>query len=374
MDRRLALQVLATSFLGATVARPAGASTAAVYPAAWPSQQPGTLEVLTGEVGPGGYVSGSITKARFHDPRGMALDAQGNVFVADYVNSVVRRIGVDGRVTRIAGQVEQREAANGPALQAHFYSPEAVAVAADGTLFISDSGSNTVRRLGADGMVVTLAGAIGKAGFADGPGAQARFNHPVGIGVDDHGNVYVADAYNNTVRRIAPNGDVTTVAGKTGVIGAVNGRGDAARFNVPVGLAVDAKGRIFVSEYFNNAIREITPDGTVTTFAGQPGKGGFADGPADQARFLHPQSLSCAPDGSLIVADSGNNRVRRVRPDGGVETVAGQGAAEDGEARVQTGALPGELRGPYGVLALGDGSVLVTGMNAILRAAPSAKA
>ena len=332
-------------------------------PRAQAAQVDGTLAVYAGAIGPGEYNAGTFAQARFHDPRGMARDAQGNVFVADYVNSVVRKLGTDGQVSIVAGQVEQRDARNGPALQARFYSPECVAVAADGTLFVSDSGSNTVRRIGRDGNVTTWAGKIDVEGFADGPGSKARFNHPVGLGVNGQGVVYVADAYNSTVRRISPKGEVSTLAGLAGDTGWRDGRGTQARLNTPVGLALDAQGNVFVSEYFNNVIRKITPAGQVSTFAGQPGKGGFADGKAAQALFLHPQTLSFAPDGSLIVADTGNNRVRRIAPDGTVSTLAGNGEGE----KVAPGALPGTLHQPYGVQALADGSVLVTGMNAILR-------
>ncbi|MGC8703195.1 MAG: hypothetical protein ACP5RV_09675 [Thiomonas sp.] len=332
-------------------------------PRAQAAQVDGTLAVYAGAIGPGDYNAGTFAQARFHDPRGMARDAQGNVFVADYVNSVVRKLGTDGQVSIVAGQVEQRDARNGPALQARFYSPECVAVAADGTLFVSDSGSNTVRRIGRDGNVTTWAGKIDVEGFADGPGSKARFNHPVGLGVNGQGVVYVADAYNSTVRRISPKGEVSTLAGLAGDTGWRDGRGTQARLNTPVGLTLDAQGNVFVSEYFNNVIRKITPAGQVSTFAGQPGKGGFADGKAAQALFLHPQTLSFAPDGSLIVADTGNNRVRRIAPDGTVSTLAGNGEGE----KVAPGALPGTLHQPYGVQALADGSVLVTGMNAILR-------
>lgn len=326
-------------------------------------QQPGTLAVYAGAIGPGMYAAGDFARARFHDPRGMAVDAHGNVFVADYVNSVVRRLTPQGEVGIVAGQVEQRDAADGPALQARFYSPECVAVGPDGVLYVSDSGSETVRRIGRDGTVSTLAGAIGVEGYADGPGTSARFNHPVGLGVDRQGNVFVADAYNSTVRRIAPGGEVTTLAGTAGATGWRDGVGARARFNTPVGLALDATGNVYVSEYFNHTIRRITPDGRVSTVAGIPGKAGFGDGPAKQALFRHPQSLAFAPDGSLIVADTGNSRVRRIVLGGDVRTLAG---GADGET-VVPGPLPAELRAPYGVAALADGSVLVTGMNAILR-------
>ncbi|WP_298292164.1 hypothetical protein [Thiomonas sp.] len=330
------------------------------------AQTAGTMEVYAGAIGPGEYQGGDFAQARFHDPRGMAQDAQGNVFVADYVNSVVRKLGTDGQVSIVAGQVEQRDARNGPALQAHFYSPECVAVAADGTLFVTDSGSNTLRRIGRDGLVSTWAGKIDVEGYADGPGVKARFNHPVGVAVAADGVVYVADAYNSTVRRISPHGVVSTLAGSPGATGWRDGRGAQARFNTPIGVALDRRGNVYVSEYFNNVIRRITPDGTVSTFAGKPGRGGFADGSAATALFLHPQMLSFAPDGSLIVADSGNNRVRRIAPDGTVSTLAGNGQGET----VVTGALPGVLHQPYGVLALADGGVLVTGLNAILRIQP----
>lgn len=362
MQRRFFLQSAGAFAL--LPALPSGVRAAALSTT---GQRPGTLSVYAGAIGPGMYAPGDFAHARFHDPRGMAVDARGNVFVADYVDSVVRRLAPRGEVELVAGQVEQRDPADGPALQARFYSPECVAVAADGVLYVSDSGSETVRRIGRDGMVTTLAGALGVEGYADGPGPRARFNHPVGLGVDRHGAVFVADAYNATVRRIGPDGAVTTLAGTAGATGWRDGVGPSARFNTPVGLALDAAGNVYVSEYFNHTIRRIAPDRRVSTVAGSPGKAGFADGPAAQSRFRHPQSLAFAPDGSLIVADTGNSRVRRIVPGGEVQTLAG---GSDGE-RVVPGPLPAELHAPYGVAALADGSVLVTGMNAILRIEPA---
>jgi NHL repeat. len=175
MQRRHFIQSAGALALG-TALSPLISQTAFAAP-----QSASTLEVFAGAIGPGMYNGGTFAQARFHDPRGMALDGQGNIFVADYVNSVVRKLGTDGQVSIVAGQVEQRDARNGPALQARFYSPECVAVATDGTLFVSDSGSNTVRRISREWQGEHPGGQAGGRRLCRWAGQQARFNHPVGL-------------------------------------------------------------------------------------------------------------------------------------------------------------------------------------------------
>src|SRR5918993_796210 len=202
--------------------------------------------------------------------------------------------------------------------RAGFADPFGLAVGADGTLYVSDGGeSNRIRRLAPDGSVTTLAG--GAEGFADGAGAAASFNTPSGLAIDVEGNLYVADTGNNRVRKVTPEGQVSTVAGE-GTAGHADGHAAAARFDAPVGVAVDRRGNLYVSDTYNDRVRKITPEGQVTTVAGA-GRPGYADGPANDALFDTPCALVVGEDGTLIVADTGNNRLRKITTDGQVTTL-----------------------------------------------------
>ena len=201
---------------------------------------------------------------------------------------------------------------------AGFADPFGLAVGADGMLYVSDGGeSNRIRRLAPDGAVTTLAG--GAEGFADGAGAAASFNTPSGLAIDVEGNLYVADTGNNRVRKVTPDGRVTTVAGE-GAAGHADGPAAAARFDAPVGVAVDRRGNVYVADTYNDRVRKITPDGQVTTVAGA-GRPGYADGHANDALFDTPCALVAGEDGTLIVADTGNNRLRKITADGKVTTL-----------------------------------------------------
>jgi len=214
-----------------------------------------------------------------------------------------------------------------PFSEAQFQAPVGIARSANGgneptssiqkqALYIADSGNHTIRRVSftmsfefcpQPRAVTTLAGAAGQPGSADGTGSAARFNTPRGIAAMDDGTLYVTDAGNHTVRRITPAGVVTTVAGTPGVAGS-----DDTHLNTPSGIDVDANGNVYVVDTFNHAVRRIGSDGKLITVAGQLGVSGFADGDAATAKFNAPVGLKIAPDGSLVVADTGNNVIRRV--------------------------------------------------------------
>jgi hypothetical protein len=230
-------------------------------------------------------------------------------------------------VATLAGKAESPGAVDGPAEAARF-STEIGFPTFDkaGVLFMADAGNNAIRTLTKDGVVTTFAGALGEAGSADGKGSAARFNRPVGLGFDGAGFLYVADNQNHTIRKIAPDGTVTTLAGKAGESGQVDGVGDAARFAEPWSIAVDAAGNVYVGEEAGYAIRRVAPDGTVTTLAGSPGRDGYAiDGVGPEAGFGWPFGLALGPDGTLYVVDVNINTfvsvLRTVAPDGTVTTV-----------------------------------------------------
>ncbi len=212
-----------------------------------------------------------------------------------------------GKVSLVAGKDGQ------------FSDPYGVAVDGKGNIYIADGGDgNRIRRIAPDGAVTTVAG--GEEGYADGPGAKARFHTPSGLALDRQGNLYVADTGNHAIRKITPDGVVSTVAG-SGVAGNADGVGKAAHFNGPVGLAIDDGGTLYVADTYNDVVRKIAPDGTVTTLAGS-GAPGDADGPALSASFDTPCALLVDADGALLVADTRNDAIRRIGKDGAVTTLA----------------------------------------------------
>ena len=229
-------------------------------------------------------------------------------------------------VTTIAGDGSPLFRDAQPPGRAGFSDPFGVAVAADGTIYVADAGeSNRIRKITPEGVVTTLAG--GSEGFADGPGSAAAFNTPSGIALDANGNLYVADTGNNRIRRVTPEGQVSTVAGGA-TAGNSDGPGEQARFNGPMAVAVDQHGNIFVADTYNDRIRRISPKGVVSTVAGA-GTPGFADGDANTSSFDTPCGIVVATDGTLIVADTGNDRLRKITPDGNVSTWNVQVHGED---------------------------------------------
>jgi hypothetical protein len=295
------------------------------------SQQAATT--LAGSVLTTGGVDGPAAYALFHDPTGLAMDASGNVYVADNQNHTLRKLSPAGLVTTLAGHTGQSGSANGTGTNAYFCNPSGIALAASGTLYVSDTGNNTIRSVSASGVVTTLAGLAGQSGTTNGAGNLARFNGPLGIAVDHGGTIYVADSGNHTIRKITPTGAVTSLAGSSAVWGSADGTGSAALFNCPVGVAVDGAGNIFVSDANNYTIRKITPAGVVSTWAGLPGVEGAADGTGNTARFGKPAELKFDQNNNLYVVDSFNCVIRKIAIDATVTTVAGLagvGGAVDG--------------------------------------------
>jgi sugar lactone lactonase YvrE len=260
--------------------------------------------------GRGGWVDGPVEEAEFLHPRDVECDAHGNLFVAD-MNHAVRKITPDGWVFTVAGSGTAGYR-DGQGTEAQFAYPNALTALPNGDILVADSGNDCIRRITPDGRVTTWTGSPDRPGLRDGPADQAEFDEPDGIGYDAAGNVYVADGKNNAVRRIAPNGFVMTLAGD-GTPGNDDGCGPNARFVVPMSIDVDSQGNIYTADFVAETIRKITPDGEVTTLAGNAGRYGLKDGPASEARFFSPMGLACAPDGRVYVADTDNSRIRIIR-------------------------------------------------------------
>ncbi len=281
----------------------------------------GQVSLVAGTAGASGSTDGTGAAARFNQPGGIVAAADGTLGVADTANATVRRISPAGVVTTLAGSPSAQGNADGTGAAATFASPTGLAFDSAGRLVVADAMNNTVRRITSAGAVTTQAGSPGSAGSADGAGSAARFNHPTGVAIDAAGNVFVADSGNNTVRRIAPNGTVTTFAGLAGVSGSEDGTGSGALFNQPRAVTIDGGGVLYVADTGNSTIRRVSPAGVVTTLAGLPGVSGHKDGTGSGAWFNKPQALVVDANGSIQVADTGNAALRRVTTDGRVTTI-----------------------------------------------------
>jgi len=295
-------------------------------------QPPLSLELLAGDIGGPGNADGTGTTARFSTPSGMAVDSAGNVYVADQFNHTIRKITAAAVVTTLAGTAGMTGSADGMGAAARFNQPTGVAVDSAGNIYVADQFNHTIRKVTAAGVVTTLAGTPGMFGNADGTGVAARFSFPTGVAVDGAGNVYVADCANFTIRKVTAAGVVTTLAGTAGMLGSADGTGPAARFYYPDGVAVDSAGNIYVADNFNHTIRKVTPAGGVTTLAGTAGINGSADGKGPAARFDRPTGVAVDSAANVYVADYGNHIIRKVTAAGDVTTLAGtagmQGSAD----------------------------------------------
>ena len=271
------------------------------------------VSTLAGSAGLLGANDGTGSAARFNFPVGVAVDSAGNIYVADTGNFTIRKITPAGVVTTHAGAPFQLGSADGAAASARFFLPYGVAVDGAGNLYVADGGNHTIRRITAAGVVSTLAGAALQAGFTDGAGSAARFNRPWGVALDATGNLYVGDSGNNAIRKVTPAGTVTTLAGTSGSSGATDGTAAIARFSQPRGLSLDPAGNVYVADYGNNVIRLVTPAGVTSTLAGGAGIIGDTDSVGAAARFYDPTDV--VVDGNAIyVADSSNHLIRRGVP------------------------------------------------------------
>jgi hypothetical protein len=322
----------------------------------------GVVTTLAGMPSTADRVDGTGSAARFNSPTGVAADAAGNIYVADMNNSLIRKVTPAGVVTTIAGAGGVKGAQDGSSYSLNpslLYNPSGTAVDASGNVYVADTGNNMIRRIAA-GAVATLAGNAGSQGWVDGSGSAASFNAPGGLATGPGGNIYVADSSNHLIRVVTPAGAVTALAGTGGTSGSADGTGTSARFSFPSGVAVDGGGTAYVADYNNHTIRKIAPGGAVTTLAGTAGVAGSANGVGTGAAFNFPRSVAVDASGNVYVADSGNHTIRKIAPGGLVVTLAGTAGAS-GSADGTGGAA--RFNGPGGVAVDSAGVVYVADTN-----------
>jgi len=312
-----------------------------------------SLALFAGDMRGNGSTDGVGAAARFNSPQGVATDSAGNVYVADSFNNIIRKITPTGVVAMLAGS-GQPGSTDAIGAAARFNFPIGVATDGAGNFYVGDTANFTIRKITAAGVVTTLAGAApgdngGGGGTADGTGAAASFRSPRGVATDSAGNVYVADLGASTIRKITPAGVVTTLAGTAGVNGSADATGAAASFNSPTGVATDSADNVYVADTFNHTIRKITPAGVVTTLAGTADVPGSTDATGAAASFRSPLGVATDSVGNVFVADTGNNTIRKITPAGAVSTIVGVA----GQADFAPGALPGLLESPRGVAVSG---------------------
>lgn len=310
------------------------------------------VETFAGS-GQAGLTDGDARTGQLNRPHGLAIDGRGNIYVSDRGNHAIRIVAPTGAIRTLAGGREGNT--DGVGAAAAFRQPIAVAVDRSGNIYVADRDNHTIRAIDPSGRVTVLAG-TGTTGFANGAAASAQFNQPYGVALSpDERTLYVADYLNHAIRAIdLGTKQVRTLAGN-GSAGLANGRGEAAQFNQPYNVKADANGRLYVPDQLNHAIRRVDPDGTVTTVAGN-GQNGFADGRASDARFDNPTGLAVAGDGAVYVADRNNHRIRVISPAGQVTTIAGDGTADylDGPGQVA------KFNRPIDIVVAADGSLVVS--------------
>jgi len=300
-----------------------------------------------------GSADGLGATARFNDPRGLAVDNANNIYVADNGGDKIRKITPAGLVTTVAGS-GTAGAVNATGTNASFTNPTGLTVDAAGNIYVVDSGNHLIRKIATNGAVTTYAGS-GFAGFNNGSATTASFDFPNDAIIDNGGNLYVSDYVSDEIRKIAPDGTVSTIAGYP-AIGSADGTGSVARFYHPGGLTFDASGNIIVADADNTLIRKITPAGVVTTIAGD-GTKGANNGTARASNFQYPAAVTYDVSGNLYIADTFNSLIRKIDPAGNVTTfagVAGVTGLKDGDR------LSANFFDPFGIVADHNGNLYVS--------------
>jgi uncharacterized protein (TIGR03437 family) len=294
-------------------------------------------------------------------PAGVATDSSGNLYIADTGNNRIRKVTSAGIISTIVGNgLPSFSGDGGPAINAGLSGPRGVFVDAGNNLYIADTGNNRIRKVTPNGAITTFAG-LGPAGFSgdNGPANKAQLFRPYAMVVDGAGNVIIADSWNNRIRKVTPDGNITTIAGNGySSFGGDGGPATSAALFGPFGVAVDRGGNIYIADINNFRIRKVTPTGAISTIAGAPIPGFAGDGgPASHAQFDSPYAVAVDGAGNLFVSDISNHRIRKIDTSGTISTVAGDGdEALSGDGGLATNA---SLDSPAGIALDPSGNLFI---------------
>lgn len=278
-----------------------------------------TVSTFAGTANTAGFVDGPKNTARFDSPAGVAVDSAGNLYVIDAFNHCVRKISTSGNVSTFAGNGTSGFL-DGQDTSARFNTPQGILYGYDHHLYVADAGNNSVRKITLNGLVSTFAGS-GQSGHLDGVDTVAKFRAVMGLTMDEKGNIFAADPFNHCIRKIDTQGNVSTFAGDT-ILGYKNDIGRDARFTIPTSVVIDTAGNVYVAEPFNHTVRKITPNGVVTTFAGDT-ISDYVNGTRSNARFRQPYFLGISPENHIYVSDQQTWVMRHIGTDDMVSLLAG---------------------------------------------------
>jgi sugar lactone lactonase YvrE len=331
-----------------------------------------SFTTLAGSAGQSGKLDGTNHAALFDKPEGIAVDAAGNLYVADNSNHTIRKITPNGTnwvVTTIAGTAGKTGGADGTNGAARFWYPVGIAVDAQTNLYVADSHNNMIREIvpsGTNWIVSTIAGSTNGAGYGDGVGSIATFNQPAGLTIDNAGNLFVADSGNHVIRELAPSGTgyiVSTPAGLGTIPGIADGLDTAARFHTPYGVAFGAAGTVLVADTDNGTIRQITPDGSdwmVATIAGSAlNFPGYSDGTNGAAVFDYPYGVAADTVSNIFVADTYSDTLRKLTPAGTNWVVTTIGGSPFGTGATDGIGIGAQFYQPYALAVDGAGNLYI---------------
>jgi hypothetical protein len=349
-----------TVWAGANVTLAVGVSGAGPFTYQWQLNTTNLPNgIITTVAGGGAGDGGAATNACLGGPFAVAMDTRGNLFIANENDCRIRKVGTNGIITTVAGNGGEGFSGDGAAATNAGLGPTGVAVDGSGNLFIADAGNNRIRKVDINGIITTVAGNGTAGSSGDGTAATNAGLGPTGVAVDGSGNLFIADSRNNRIRKVNTSGIITTLAGN----GAAGSSGDGAAatnasLSYPFGLAVDASGNVFMADTQNNRIRKVNTSGIITTVAGSGAQGYSGDGgAATNASLAFPNGVTVDGAGNLFIADINNKRIRMVGANGIITTSAGNGTMfYYGDGGIATNA---GLGWPTGVAVDGSGNLFI---------------
>jgi DNA-binding beta-propeller fold protein YncE len=316
----------------------------------------GTLSIFAGTGTDGAATAGPATSSNLNYPTGVAVDSSGNVYIADYSNNVVEKVTPSGTLSVFAGTGTDGAPTAGPATSSNLNGPTGVAVDSSGNVYIADNSNHRIEKVTPSGTLSVFAGTGTKGAPTAGPATSSNLNDPTGVAVDSSGNVYIADQSGKRVVKVKPDGTLSVFAG-TGTAGAPTaGPATSSNLNNPAGVAVDSSGNVYIADKSNNLVEKVTPDGTLSVFAGTGTQGSPTPGVATSSKLYGPTGVAVDSSGNVYIADRSNELVLKVTPSGTLSVFAGTGTQG---APIAGPATSSNLNHAFGVAVDSSGNVYI---------------